>query len=88
MAAKIPSVSGQGKRRFTHMRRSEATCDGRHLVGPRVPHVRAVAYERYGGPDVLRIEDVPEPSAGPAQVLVRVSATSLNLSDWECLVGA
>ena len=50
--------------------------------------MRAAVYDRYGPPEVLRIEHVPEPVAGPGQVLVRVAATSVNLSDWECLVGA
>jgi len=49
--------------------------------------VRAVVYDKYGPPDVLRIEDVPMPSPGPSQVLVKVIATSVNLSDWECLRG-
>jgi NADPH:quinone reductase-like Zn-dependent oxidoreductase len=49
--------------------------------------VRAVVYDRYGGPDVLRVDDVPMPSPGPGQVRVRLSATSVNLSDWECLRG-
>ena len=50
--------------------------------------MRAVVYDRYGPPDVLRIEDVPVPVPGPGQVLVKVAATSLNLSDWECLRGS
>jgi NADPH:quinone reductase-like Zn-dependent oxidoreductase len=37
---------------------------------------------------VLRIEEVAVPSPGPSQVLIRVAATSVNLSDWECLVGS
>jgi NADPH:quinone reductase-like Zn-dependent oxidoreductase len=49
--------------------------------------VRAVVYDRYGPPDVLRIEDVPMSSPSPSQVLVKVIATSVNLSDWECLRG-
>jgi NADPH:quinone reductase-like Zn-dependent oxidoreductase len=49
--------------------------------------VRAVAYDRYGPPDVLRVEEAPEPSPGAQQVLVQVVATSVNLSDWECLRG-
>jgi NADPH:quinone reductase-like Zn-dependent oxidoreductase len=50
--------------------------------------MKAVVYDRYGPPDVLRIEDVPRPTPGPGQVLVRVAATSINLSDWECLTGS
>jgi NADPH:quinone reductase-like Zn-dependent oxidoreductase len=50
--------------------------------------VRAVVYERYGSPDVLRIEDVPVPSPAAGQVRVKVAATSINLSDWEGLRGS
>jgi NADPH:quinone reductase-like Zn-dependent oxidoreductase len=49
--------------------------------------VKAIVYDRYGPPDVLRLEDVPVPSPGPTQVVVEVVATSVNLSDWECLRG-
>ncbi len=34
-----------------------------------------------GGPDVLRVEEVPNPVAGPGQVLVRLRAASLNHLD-------
>jgi NADPH:quinone reductase-like Zn-dependent oxidoreductase len=50
--------------------------------------MKAVVYDRYGPPDVLRVEQVPVPTPGPGQVLVEVAATSVNLSDWECLRGA
>jgi NADPH:quinone reductase-like Zn-dependent oxidoreductase len=50
--------------------------------------VRAVVYDRYGSPDVLRVEDVPVPSPGAGQVRVKVAATSVNLSDWEGLRGS
>ena len=50
--------------------------------------LRAVVYDRYGGPEVLRVTDVPMPSPGAGQVRVRVAATSVNLSDWECLRGS
>jgi NADPH:quinone reductase-like Zn-dependent oxidoreductase len=50
--------------------------------------MRAVVYDRYGSVDVLRIEDLPVPSPAGGQVLVKVAATSLNLSDWECLRGS
>src|SRR5688572_8263841 len=49
--------------------------------------MRAVVYDRYGAPDGLRIEDVPKPSPVARQVLVKVAATSVNLSDWETLRG-
>ena len=50
--------------------------------------MKAVVYDRYGPPDVLRVEEVPRPSPGAGQVLVRVAATSINLSDWETLRGS
>ena len=50
--------------------------------------MRAAVQERYGGPDVLRVADVPVPRAGDGQVLVKVAATSINLSDWEGLTGS
>jgi NADPH:quinone reductase-like Zn-dependent oxidoreductase len=50
--------------------------------------MRAVVQDRYGSPDVLRVEDLPVPSPAADQVLVRVAATSVNLSDWETLTGA
>jgi NADPH:quinone reductase-like Zn-dependent oxidoreductase len=50
--------------------------------------MRAVVYDRYGPPDVLRVEQVPKPAPDTDEVLVRVAATSLNLSDWEGLTGS
>ena len=50
--------------------------------------MRAVVYDRYGPPEMLRVEDVPTPSPATGQVLVRVASTSVNLSDWECLRGS
>ena len=45
-------------------------------------------YDRYGPPDVLRLEHLAVPTPRAKQVLVEVLATSVNLSDWECLVGS
>jgi NADPH:quinone reductase-like Zn-dependent oxidoreductase len=50
--------------------------------------MKAVVYDRYGTPDVLRVEDVPVPSPAAGQVRVKIAATSVNLSDWECLRGS
>jgi NADPH:quinone reductase-like Zn-dependent oxidoreductase len=50
--------------------------------------MKAVVYDRYGSPDVLHVEDVPVPSPAAGQVRVEIAATSVNLSDWECLRGS
>jgi putative PIG3 family NAD(P)H quinone oxidoreductase len=43
--------------------------------------MRAVVLERYGEPDVLTVRDVPDPVAGPEEVVVEVVATALNRAD-------
>jgi NADPH:quinone reductase-like Zn-dependent oxidoreductase len=43
--------------------------------------MRAVVHDRYGPPDVLRIEDVDEPVPKEDQILVRVHATTVTRSD-------
>jgi NADPH:quinone reductase-like Zn-dependent oxidoreductase len=50
--------------------------------------MKAAVYDRYGSPDEVRVEDVPIPRPAAGQVRVKVAATSVNLSDWECLVGS
>jgi NADPH:quinone reductase-like Zn-dependent oxidoreductase len=42
---------------------------------------RAVIYEKFGGPEVLELHDVPEPHAGPGEIRVRVAAVGLNPMD-------
>lgn len=43
--------------------------------------MRAVVLTEFGGPEVLRIADVPSPTPGPDEVLVDVAATALNRAD-------
>ncbi|HEU4769043.1 MAG TPA: NAD(P)H-quinone oxidoreductase [Pyrinomonadaceae bacterium] len=43
--------------------------------------MKAVVINRFGGPEVLEIEDVPKPQPGPEEVLVRVRSTALNRAD-------
>ena len=50
--------------------------------------MRAAVYDRYGSPDVLRIDEVPVPSPAAGQVRVKIAATSVNQSDWESLRGS
>ena len=49
--------------------------------------MKAVRFYEYGGPDVLRYEDVQRPVAGAGQVLVRVAATSFNGVDGNIRAG-
>ncbi|MBN9739675.1 NADPH:quinone reductase [Amycolatopsis sp. A1MSW2902] len=44
---------------------------------------KAVRYRRFGGLDVLDLEEVPEPHAGPDEVRVRVTSAGLNPMDWQ-----
>lgn len=45
--------------------------------------MKAIQYGSYGGPDNLRLVDLPEPSPGPGEVLIDVHAASLNPIDWK-----
>jgi NADPH:quinone reductase-like Zn-dependent oxidoreductase len=49
--------------------------------------VKAVVCDRYGPPEVLRLEDVERPVPGPDEVLVRIRATTVNRSDTETRAG-
>ena len=45
------------------------------------PHNRVVQLSEYGGPEALRIVDLPMPMAGPGEVRVRVLASSINYTE-------
>ena len=49
--------------------------------------MKAVVLRRYGGPEVLRFEDYPDPVPGPGEVLVRVAAASVNPIDYKRRAG-
>ncbi|MGS2644168.1 NADP-dependent oxidoreductase [Streptosporangium sp. G12] len=44
---------------------------------------QAIRYARYGGPEVLTLDDVPLPDPGPGQVRVAVRAAGVNGIDWK-----
>ena len=50
--------------------------------------MKAVVQDKYGGPEHLRVADLPNPDPGKAQVRVKVTACAVNLSDWEYLIGS
>jgi NADPH2:quinone reductase len=43
--------------------------------------MKAARIHSYGGPDVLVYEDVPTPSPGPGEVLIKVESASVNFAD-------
>ena len=49
--------------------------------------MKAVVFERYGGPEVMAVRDLPDPEAGPDDVLVEVHAASVNPLDWKMREG-
>jgi NADPH:quinone reductase-like Zn-dependent oxidoreductase len=49
--------------------------------------MKAIVQHEYGSPDTLWLQDVDRPDAGPAHVLVRVRAASVNAADWHVMRG-
>ena len=49
--------------------------------------MKAVVFEKYGGPEVLKLKDIPKPQPGEGEVLVRMKAASINDWDWQALRG-
>ena len=43
--------------------------------------MRAIQMTQFGGPEVLRLADVPEPQPGPGEALIRVTRAGLNFAD-------
>ena len=50
--------------------------------------MKAAVIHAYGSPDELKFEDVPDPSPGPGEVLIRTAATSINPLDVKMRSGA
>ena len=49
--------------------------------------MKAAFIERHGGPEVLQFGEMPDPVAGPGQVLVDIAAASVNGADWKVREG-
>src|SRR5450830_1135917 len=49
--------------------------------------MKAAYFMKHGGPEVMQYGDVPDPVAGPGQVLVDVHAASVNGADWKVRAG-
>jgi NADPH:quinone reductase-like Zn-dependent oxidoreductase len=49
--------------------------------------MKAAFIEQFGGPEVIKYGDVPDPVAGPGEVVVDVVAASINGADWKVRSG-
>jgi hypothetical protein len=49
--------------------------------------MRAARYHGYGPPDVLVVEDAPEPHAGPGEIRIRAAAASVDPIEWKVRAG-
>ncbi len=49
--------------------------------------MKAAFIERFGGPEVMQYGDLPDPVAGPGQIVVDVAAASVNGADWKVRAG-
>ncbi|MFE2036153.1 NADP-dependent oxidoreductase [Streptomyces scopuliridis] len=49
--------------------------------------MRAITFAEYGGPEVLRLTEVPAPEPGPGQVRVAVRRAGVNPVDWKIRSG-
>mgnify|MGYP003346471092 CR=1 FL=1 len=49
--------------------------------------MKAAYIEKFGTPDVIKVGTLPDPVAGPGQVVVDVAAASINGADWKVAAG-
>jgi NADPH:quinone reductase-like Zn-dependent oxidoreductase len=49
--------------------------------------MKAIRIHEFGGPEVLKLEEVPRPEPGADEVLIKVFATSVNPVDWKIRKG-
>jgi NADPH:quinone reductase-like Zn-dependent oxidoreductase len=49
--------------------------------------MKAVLLTEHGRPEVLRLGEVPDPTAGPGEVVVDIHAASINAADYKVRLG-
>src|SRR5256885_15176383 len=64
-----------------------SSAGGRPTPQNRTNPMKAVFIERYGGPEVLKYADLPDPAAAPGEIIIDVIAASVNAADWKARAG-
>ena len=49
--------------------------------------MKAAYIDKFGGPEVLKVGDLPDPAAGAGQIVVDVAAASINAADYKVRAG-
>ncbi len=50
--------------------------------------MKAAYIERHGGPEVFKYGDLPDPKAGPGEVVIDIIAATVNAADWKVRAGS
>jgi NADPH:quinone reductase-like Zn-dependent oxidoreductase len=49
--------------------------------------MKAAVFDRFGGPEILRVADLPMPKVGPDEILIRIRSAAVNPVDWKIMAG-
>ncbi|MDD4523339.1 MAG: hypothetical protein PHW84_10675 [Methanosarcina sp.] len=50
-------------------------------------NLKAIRIHEFGGSDILKYEDIPEPQPGSGEIRIRVIAAGVNPMDWKIRSG-
>jgi NADPH:quinone reductase-like Zn-dependent oxidoreductase len=79
----LGAAAGWGAWKISHNQDCPPPMDA--AAGPGT--MQAIRYQCFGGPEVLELANVAKPEPGPGEVLVRVTAASVNPLDWHYMRG-
>src|SRR5690606_27148813 len=77
----LPRADGVAETAGARKRARQRTVASVPFAHPAPLPMKVIALDAFGGPDVLALRDVEQPTPGPGEVLVRVHATSVNPVD-------